>query len=134
MAKDLNKFICIGRITQETELRTTPNGMSVCDFSIAVNNDRKKDGQEIKEVSFFNCTAWSKGGELIAQYCNKGDRIGIEGRLKQESWEDQDGKKRSNVKIIVESFQFLQGKDGSTESGAPDNANNKPFQDDDIPF
>lgn len=136
MASDINKTILIGRLTKDPELKTTQGGTSVCSFSIA-NNYSYGSGDAKKEtVSYFNCVAWAKGGELIAQYMHKGDRIGIEGRLQQRSWE-KDGQKHYAVEVVVDSFQFLNspkadyGKsDPAPESSQADN----PFNSDDIPF
>ncbi|MCP4153030.1 MAG: single-stranded DNA-binding protein, partial [bacterium] len=102
-------------------------------------------GGEKKELaSFFNCVAWSKLGELIVQYCKKGQRIGVEGRLQQRSWEDQQGNKRSTVEIVVENVQFLSpkaenGSQAPEATSMPDFADlpemvDNPFSDDDIPF
>ena len=61
-------------------------------------------------MSYFDCIAWSKLGEIITEYCKKGHRIAVEGRLQQSRWDDQDGKKRSKVEVVIENFQFLTGK------------------------
>jgi single-strand DNA-binding protein len=142
MASDLNRVIIIGRLTKDPDLRYTQSGSSVASFSVANNRSYTSSGGEKKEVvSYFNCVAWGKLGELLVQYCKKGHRIGLEGRLQQRSWEDQNGNKRSTVEVIVENFQFLQPKAGAgaAEEGmemppaAPDTEAN-PFSDDDIPF
>jgi single-strand DNA-binding protein len=145
MASDLNKTILIGRLVKDPELRYTQSGTSVTSFSIANNRTYVSGGEKKEGTYFFNCTAWGKLGELIVQFCKKGNRIGIEGRLQQRSWEDQEGKKRSTVEIVVENCQFLTPKDsmGSASmensipsnmpEGTPDIENNL-FSDDDIPF
>jgi single-strand DNA-binding protein len=143
MASDLNKAILIGRLTRDPELRYTQGGTSVCSFSIANNRTYVSAGEKKEQVSFFNCVAWAKTGEVIAEYCKKGQRIGIEGRLQQRSWDDQEGKKRQTVEIVVDNFQFLSapresGGEAAVESTpAPQehsqNTEN-PFSDEDIPF
>ena len=142
MASDLNKIILIGRLVKDPELRYTQNGTSVSSFSIANNRSYVSNGEKKEFASFFNCVAWGKLGELIVQYCKKGHRIGVEGRLQQRSWEDQEGKKRSTVEIVVENCQFLTPKtsaDGTVEA-PPEYIDNSPvvdtnpFSDDDIPF
>jgi len=145
MASDLNKVFLIGRLTRDPELRNTQSGMAVASFSIANNKTWTQDGNKKEQVSYFNCTAWSKIGEVIAQYTKKGDRVAIEGRLQQRSWEDKDGTKKTSVDIIVENVQFLQGKPTdqtgnkqSTETKIKQTFNDipesNPFSDDDIPF
>ncbi len=141
MASDLNRVVLIGRMVRDPELRYTPNGTAVSNFSIANNRAYTSGGEKKEMVSFFNCVAWGKTGEVIVEYCKKGQRIGIEGRLQQRSWEDQDGNKRSTVEVVIENFQFLTPKGGGTDASyeetstasAPDMDNN-PFSDDDIPF
>jgi len=145
MASDLNKVILIGRMVRDPELKYLQNGTPVANFSIASNRTYMKDGEKKEMVSFFNCVAWSKAAEVIVQYVKKGQRIGIEGKLQQRSWEDQNGNKRSAVDVVVDNFQFLDPKraDGEMQAGIPEPAsvvqnapdlNDNPFSDDDIPF
>ncbi len=107
----------MGNLTRDPETRTTPNGQSVTNFSLAVNRTWKgADGNQQESVSFIDCVAWAKTGEIIAQYMQKGRPILVSGRLDQRSW-DQDGQKRSKVEVIVEDFNFVGGGgDGSTSS------------------
>jgi len=109
---DLNNVTIVGRFTKDPELKFTADGKPVLTFSLAVN--RNYGGAEKKEqVSFFNCVAWNKTAETIAQYFKKGHRIGIEGSLTQRSYEDKTGAKKTAVEIVVSAFQFLQPKDGA---------------------
>ncbi len=145
MASDINKVVLIGRLTKDPELKYTQNGSAVSNFSIANNRSYTVAGEKKEMTSFFNCIAWGKSGEVIVQYCKKGQRIAIEGRLQQRSWEDQSGGKRSVVEIVVENFQFLtakgqapEGADRQQEQAAPDyespGSADTSFADDDIPF
>ncbi|MGL4370882.1 MAG: single-stranded DNA-binding protein [Spirochaetota bacterium] len=156
MANDINRIFLIGRLTKDPDLRYTQGGTSIASFSLANNRSYSAQNEKKEQVSFFNCIAWGKTGEVIAQHCKKGQRIGIEGRLQQRSWQDQSGAKRSTVEIVVENFQFLntqpQGGDGAPNAPADDKprpaANGErfneqspanpdeppPFNDDDIPF
>lgn len=118
MAKGFNKVILMGNLTRDPETRQTPNGQSVTNFSLAVNRTWKgQDGQTQEQVSFIDCVAWGKTGEVIAQYMQKGRPILVEGRLDQRSWE-QDGNKRSKVEVIVENFNFVGGGDGGSSASA----------------
>jgi len=104
----LNLVIIGGNLTRDPELRFTPKGLAVADFGVAVNRKWKTDSGELKEeVSFIDCSAFGRTAENIVQYFRKGGSIIIEGRLKQETWEDrQDGRKRSKLKVFVSIFHF----------------------------
>lgn len=119
MAKGFNKVILMGNLTRDPETRQTPNGQSVTNFGIAVNRTWKgQDGSMQEQVSFIDCVAWGRTGEVIAQYMQKGRPILVSGRLDQRSW-DQDGQKRSKVEVVVEDFNFIGGGgDGSFSGGS----------------
>lgn len=150
MASDLNRVILIGRLTRDPELRYTPSGTAVASFSLANNRSYAVTGEKKDQVSYFDCVAWAKLGEIITEYCKKGHRIAVEGRLQQRRWDDQDGKKRTKVEVVIENFQFLTGKGqgdeypadftGASESGHEQargktgGFDDNPFSDDDIPF
>ena len=109
MARGFSKAIIMGNLTRDPEMRTTPNGASVCSFGVAVNRVYKDAaGNNVEQVSFFDCSAWGRLGETIAQYAKKGSGVLISGRIEQRSWEDKTtGQKRSAVEIRVEDFNFL---------------------------
>ena len=143
---DINRVFLIGRLTRDPELKTTQGGTSVASFSLANNRSYTSQNEKKEQVSFFNCIAWGKPGEVIAQYCKKGSKLGIEGRLQQRSWQDQNGQKRNTVEIVVENFQFLSGGQQTEGQGAqsepaseqsfpadPDSAPSH-FSDESIPF
>lgn len=119
MVKGLAKAVLCGNLTRDPEVRTTPNGASVTSFGVAVNRSYKgSDGATKEEVSFFDVTAWGKGGEIIAKYAKKGTPMLISGRLAQRSWDDKNGGgKRSRVEIVMEDFNFLGGGDGDSAGG-----------------
>ncbi len=121
MAKGFNKVVLMGNLTRDPETRQTPSGQSVTNFSLAISRTWKgQDGSNQEAVSFIDCVAWGKTGEVIAQYIQKGRPILVEGRLDQRSWE-QDGNKRSKVEVIVENFNFVGGGAGDN-GGASSNA------------
>lgn len=115
MAKGFNKVVLMGNLTRDPETRVTTSGQSVTSFSIAVNRTwRDGDGNQQEEVSYFDCTAWGKAGEIIAQYTQKGRALLVSGRLRQSTWE-QEGQKRSKVEVVVEDFNFIS--DGGNSGG-----------------
>jgi len=105
-----NKVILLGNLTRDPQLRYTPNQTAVVDIGLAVNRRWKdQSGQMREDVCFVDCTAFGKRGETINKYCKKGNPLLVEGRLVFDSWEAQDGSKRSKHKVTVESFQFVGG-------------------------
>ena len=105
--RGFSKAIITGNLTRDPELRSTGSGSSICSFSVAVNRTyRGSDGENKESVSYIDCSAWGKLGEMIAQYAKKGSGVLVSGRLNQRSWEDKSGNKRSSVEIVVEDFNF----------------------------
>lgn len=134
----LNKVMLMGNITRDPDLRTMPNNTSVADFGLAVNRTwTGGDGQKKEEVTFVDCTIFGKLADVICQYKKKGDPIFVEGRLKLDQWDAQDGTKRSKIKVIVESMQFLnrgekrEGGNGRQQATEPEES---PITDIDVPF
>lgn len=118
MAKGFNKVILMGNLTRDPEVRSTPSGQSVANFTLAVNRTwRGADGSNQESVSYIDCVAWGKTGEVIAQYVQKGRALLVSGRLDQRSWE-QDGQKRSKIEVIVEDFNFVGGGEGGGAGSA----------------
>lgn len=121
--KGFNKVILMGNLTRDPEVRTTPSGQSVANFSLAVNRTWKgQDGSTQENVSYIDCVAWGKTGEIIAQYVQKGRPLLVSGRLDQRSWDDKEsGQKRSKVEVVVEDFNFVGGGagDGGGRSFSP---------------
>ena len=143
-----NKVILLGNLTRAPELRYTPSQTAVVDFGLATNRRwRGQDGQDKSETCFIDCTMFGKRAEVVSKYFTKGSPIFLEGRLTFESWQAQDGSKRSKLKVTVENFEFVgqgQGSGGSGggasggggDYGAPSGMDDMPFGNggDDIPF
>ncbi len=116
MARSFNQVTLMGNLTRDPELRTTPNGQSVCGFSLALNRSYKGQDGEWKEMTdFIDIVAWGPLGERVAQYLTKGRPALVSGRLQSRSWE-QDGAKRSKVEVVANDVTFLGGPGGG---GAP---------------
>lgn len=125
----MNKVILIGRLARAAEIRRTQTGKSVATFTLAVDRPYQKD--KPKEADFINCVCWDKRGEAIAQYTAKGHRISVEGRLQVRQYETKDGKKATLTEVIVNDFEFLQGRTQQQQDGQPFV---QPVDDEEIPF
>ena len=101
-----NRVVLIGNLTRDVELRYTPSGTAVTDIALAVNERVKKNEQWVEEAHFFDVTLWGRTAEVAGEYLSKGSSVLIEGRLKQDRWE-QDGQKRTKIKIVGERMQML---------------------------
>lgn len=126
---DLNKAQVIGRITQDLELKQTPNGQNVLSFSLATNrNWIDWSGNKQEQVEFHNIVLWWKLAEIAMQYCGKWRRIFIEGRLQTRTWEAQDGTKRYKTEIVWENMIMLDWKSewSSDNSNSFSNENASP--------
>jgi len=144
-----NKVLLMGNLTRDPELRYTPKGTAVAQLGLAVNRQWKSETGETKEeVTFVDIDAFGRQAEVIGQYLKKGRPIFIEGRLKLDTWDDkQTNQKRSKLKIVLESFQFLDGgrpegsgagaparRPAAAADSAPAAEPEPPPVDDDVPF
>lgn len=114
-----NKVMLIGNLTRDPELRYTPGGAAVCEFAIAINNNyTTKQGEKREEVTYVDITAWARQAEICAEYLKKGRPVFVEGRLKQDRWEDQKtGQKRTRLTVTAQVVQFLGGPGGGGGGG-----------------
>lgn len=112
---NLNKVYLMGRLTRDPDLRYTPKGTAVADIAMAINRYRSggDGGDRTEETTFVDVTLWGKQAETANQYLSKGREVFIEGRLQLDSWEDKtSGQKRSKLKVVGESMQFVGGPSG----------------------
>lgn len=115
---NLNKVMLMGNITRELAMQYLPSNTPVVDFGIAVNRTwTGQDGVKKEEVTFVDCVAFGKQAEILAKFKKKGDPLFIEGRLKLDQWQAQDGTNRSKLRVIVENFQFLNRSQGQGQGG-----------------
>ena len=121
----MNTVILIGRLGQDPEVRYTPSGKAVASFSLATKEYNN-------ETEWHRIEAWEKTAELCGEYLQKGREVAITGRLKTDSWEDQEGNKRYKTKVVAYQVEFL-GKKGSDQNKKTD-APPMPGDDDEIPF
>lgn len=118
MARSFNQVTLMGNLTRDPELRQTPNGQSVCSFSLALNRSYKDSSGEWQEMTdYVDIVAWGPLGERVAQYVTKGRPVLVSGRLQSSSWE-QDGKKRTKVEVNAQDVTFLGGRGEGGEAPA----------------
>jgi single-strand DNA-binding protein len=130
MARSFNQVTLMGNLTRDPELRQTPNGHSVCSFSLALNRSYKDQSGEWQEMTdFVDIVCWAALAERVAQYLSKGRPALVSGRLQSSSWE-QDGKKRSKVEVVANDVTFLGGgrasDDNNGSAGASQASESKP--------
>lgn len=143
----VNKAILVGNLGRDPELRTTPNGQSVVNFTLATSeNWTDKSGERVERTEWHRIVAWGRTAEMCAQYLSKGRTVYVEGRIQTREWEDKDGNKRYTTEINAQTVNFIGprpgggGDGGSGGSGGyggsrgPAGGDGPPPADDDIPF
>ena len=116
---NFNKVLLVGNLTRDPELKHTPSNQAVATIGLAVNRQyTTKDGEKREETTFVDCEAWGRTAEVMSQYLSKGRPVFIQGRLKLDTWQDQQGQNRSKLKVVIENFQFVGGRDGASGGGA----------------
>ncbi|MHC4641961.1 MAG: single-stranded DNA-binding protein [Planctomycetota bacterium] len=138
---NFNKVLLMGNLTRDPQLSYLPSQTAVVEFGLAVNRKwTSRDGEKKEETCFVDCRAFGRTAENINKYMSKGRPLFVEGRLTFDSWQAQDGSKRSKHRVTVENFQFIGGAPGSGSRQTEQNAGNAPGQveqnvnSDDIPF
>jgi single-strand DNA-binding protein len=133
-----NKIIIVGYLGRDPELRYTPQGTPVCDFSVATTERRRDKSGEMQDVTtWFRVNLWGRLAELASQYLSKGRLVYIEGRLSQREWQDRDGNTRTSLEVHGTDLQFISPKPEEPEQKAPEpmaSAEEPPITEDDIPF
>ena len=130
----MNKIVLIGNLTHDPETRSTPNGVTVCSFTIAVDRSRDRE-----KTDFIPIVAWGKTAEFISQWFGKGDLITIAGRIEVRSYEDKDGNKRTATEIIAEEAFFGGSKNNGKTEEKPAESEHGGFEEveddpNDLPF
>ena len=131
----INVVVLMGRLTADPELRTTPNGISVTSFSIAVDRAYQKAGTE-RQTDFINCVAWRQTAEFITKYFQKGSMIAVNGTLQQRSYTDKNGNKRTVYDVVIDNASFCESKNesGNNHVNEPSLEDIEFSDDDDLPF
>lgn len=108
----MNRVVLVGRLTRDPDLRYTPTGVAVANFTLAINRPfTNQDGN--READFINCVVWRRPAENLANYMKKGNQVGVDGRLQSRSYEGQDGKTVYVTEVVADSVQFLESKGSS---------------------
>jgi len=148
---NFNKVLLMGNLTRDPDVRTTPSGMKIAKFGLAVNRRyRTRDDETKEETTYVDIDAFGNQADIIDRYCRKGSPLFVEGRLRLDQWETKDGDKRSKLGVVLENFQFLgSGQDqgsgsrdadgGSfsanpTAPSAPTSSSGDAIDDDNVPF
>jgi len=149
----LNKVLLIGNLTRDPDVRMMSNGRPVCNFGLALNRSYKDgEGNRKEETTFVEVESFGPRAEAVGRFFTKGRSIFIEGRLKLDQWESKEGEKRSALRVVLDSFEFVDSKqDGSSsqprntesapslqtensKSSTSPTVNNEDALDDDVPF
>ncbi|WP_277679803.1 single-stranded DNA-binding protein [Gracilibacillus dipsosauri] len=137
----MNRVVLVGRLTRDPELRYTPNGVAVANFTVACN--RPFSGQDgNREADFINCVVWRRPAENLANYMKKGSLIGVDGRIQTRSYDNQEGRRVFVTEVVADNIQFLESRGSSQDRGSagfqtnqnqpPQDYNNDRRNDDDI--
>jgi len=135
----VNKVILVGHLGADPEVRYTPSGRAVANFSLATTERfTNKEGEKEERTEWHRIVAWARLGEICGEYLTKGSQVYIEGRLQTRNWEDRDGNKRYTTEIVAQAMQMLGGskKGGEAASVEESHPSEEPVSipDDDIPF
>lgn len=136
----VNKVILVGRLGKDPEVRYTPSGAAVANFTIATSREwkDKNSGEKQESTEWHRIVAWQRLGEICGEYLRKGSQVYIEGRLQTRSWEDQDGNKRWTTEVIAQTMQMLgsvgrgEGRQSADDQFPTEEPINVP--EDDVPF
>ena len=137
----INNVTLVGRLTRDPELRYTPSNIAITTFNLAVNRNFKNQAGD-READFINCMIWRQQAENFANWCKKGNLVGITGRIQTRSYENQQGQRVYVTEVVAESFQTLEKKDNSANQSSMENqmpasfgaTNPLDISDDDMPF
>jgi len=132
----INKVIIVGYVGKDAEIRYTPSGSSVANFSVATTEKWSKNGEKTEKTEWHKIVAFGKLAEICGEYLTKGKLVYIEGKLQTRNWEDKDGIKRYSTEIIAGVMKMLGGKTSSSGAGSSSGSGNTYHEPDldDVPF
>lgn len=136
----MNNVVLLGNLVRDVELKHLSSGTAVGNLTLAVNRRFKKsNGDQGQETTYIDCEIWDKAAETVAQYIHQGDPLLIQGSLKSDNWETDDGQKRSKIKVRINEFKFVGRKKNESTTDSSSTTATTPSSDpatgeDDIPF
>jgi single-strand DNA-binding protein len=137
----INKVILVGRLGKDPEVRYTPDGMMITNFTLATDEQRKdKSGERVKTTEWHRIVTFGKLAEICGKYLVKGKLVFVEGRIRTQSWEDKEGVKRYTTEIIASDMRMLDskgqrsGEGSSEEPPLPHSGADAPMSEEDVPF
>jgi single-strand DNA-binding protein len=136
----INKVILVGRLGKDPEVRYTPDGMMITNFTLATDEQRKdKSGERVKTTEWHRIVTFGKLAEICGKYLVKGKLVFVEGRIRTQSWEDKEGVKRYTTEIIASDMRMLDSKgqrsgEGSSEEPPSHSGADAPMPEEDVPF
>jgi|SRR5699024_10554227 len=122
----MNRAVLVGRLTRDPDLRYTPSGVAVANFTLAVNRPFTNQQGE-RDADFINCVVWRRPAENLANYMKKGNLVGVDGRIQTRTYEDQDGKTVYVTEIVADSVQFLESRGSSAGQGSGSGAGQQSY-------
>ena len=128
----MNHWVGIGRLTRDPNVKYTQSGKAYASFTLAIDRRKSADGNQ--QADFISCVAWEKTAEVISQYCTKGKKIVVEGRIQTRSYEGSDGRKTYVTEVVVQSMEFCDSKGGGASTTNGGAYAGTPVPDEDIPF
>jgi len=124
-----NKVLLIGNLTRDVDMKYTPSGKAVANFGLAINRTyTDANGEKVDDPCFVDIVAWDRLAEVCGDYLAKGRPVFIEGRLQMDSWETEDGQKKTKHKIVAQNIQFLGGTTAKSDADGDEGT------DGDVPF
>lgn len=133
----INNVVLVGRLVRDPELRYTPGNVATASFTLAVNRSYKNQAGE-READFINCVMWRQAAENLANWCHKGNQIGIVGRIQTRNYENPQGQRVYVTEVVAENFQKLEKRDNSADTSSLDSQMPPSYvsavPDDDLPF
>jgi single-stranded DNA-binding protein 4 len=137
----INNVTIVGRLTRDPELKYTPSNIAITTFNMAVNRNFKNQAGD-READFINCMIWRQQAENFANWCKKGNLVGITGRIQTRSYDNQQGQRVYVTEVVADSFQTLEKKDNTANQSSMENqmppnyaqGESMDISDDDFPF
>lgn len=119
----MNRTVLVGRLTKDVDLRYTPNGKAVANFTLAVNRPFKNANGE-NEADFILCQVWGKTAENLANYMGKGSQVGVDGRIATRNYDNDQGQRVYVTEVVADNVQFLESKNNQQQGGNNNQYNN----------